>query len=56
MAEFMNQSDVRRLLSSIYECFLTRALGVDPALNIILQASFVLLHLSMSTHPARHVK
>jgi hypothetical protein len=35
MAEFMNQTDVRRLSSFIYECFLTRALGVDPALNLL---------------------
>jgi hypothetical protein len=31
MAEFMNQNDVHRLSSFIYDCFLTRALGVDPA-------------------------
>jgi hypothetical protein len=35
MAEFMNQIDVRRLSSFINECFLTRALGVDPALNLL---------------------
>jgi hypothetical protein len=31
----MNQNDVRRLSSFIYECFLLRALGVDPALNLL---------------------
>jgi hypothetical protein len=35
MAGFINQNDVRRLSSFIYECFLTRALGVDPALNLL---------------------
>jgi hypothetical protein len=35
MAEFKNQNDVRRLTSFIYECFLSRALGVDPALNLL---------------------
>jgi hypothetical protein len=40
MAEFTNQNDVRRLSSFIvYECFLTRALGVDPALNSLLSES-----------------
>jgi hypothetical protein len=34
MAEFMNQNDVRQLLSFIYDCFLTRALGVDPASDL----------------------
>jgi hypothetical protein len=39
MAEIMNQNDVRRLSSFIYECFLTRALGVDPALNLLSEQS-----------------
>jgi hypothetical protein len=34
MAEFMNQNDVHRLLSFIYDCFLTKALGVDSALHL----------------------
>jgi hypothetical protein len=39
MAEFMNQNDVHQLSSFIHDCFLTRVLGVDPALllpNLIL--------------------
>jgi hypothetical protein len=32
MAEFMNQNDVHRLSSFIFDCFLTRALGGGPAL------------------------